>query len=229
MRIYQSPSQVTNRKKVLTIEESFGSSIFMYKGEQKMPTISNALNAFRELLDYQYHFIISYSKKLFDILLVFDERDFHHLAGFQYLSDIDIPKSAKQLFSKIDSGKINDDLLSNSVNYLKVNDSYANVKDRIYGLQYLCEYIESNNTIFKYVKNMNRYSLIEADFMIKSIVNHKEAYIFIRKRSKSDTYCICSFFVNPSAEYKGIRSYWLYRSKINILNDTEEVFIDKLK
>lgn len=193
-----------------------------------MPTISNALNAFRKLLDYQYHFTISYRKKLVDILLVFDERDFHHLAGFQYLSDIDIPKSAKQLFGRIDSGKINDNTLSSSVNYLKVNDSYANVKDRIYGLQYLCEYIESNNIIFKYVKNMNRYSAIEADFMIKSIVDHKEAYIFIRKRSKTNTYCICSFFVNPGVEYKGIRSYWLYKSKINLSNDTEEVFFDKL-
>lgn len=193
-----------------------------------MPTISNALNAFRKLLDYQYHFAISYSKKLFDILLVFDERDFYHLTGFQYLSDIDIPKSAKQLFSKIDSGKINDNTLSDSANYLKVNDSYANVKDRIHGLQFLREYIESNNIIFKYVKNMNRYSSIKADFMIKSTVDYKEAYIFIRKRSKSDTYCICSFFVNPGTEYKGVRSYWLYKSKINLLNDTEEVFLDKL-
>lgn len=192
-----------------------------------MQTISNALNAFRKLLDYQYHFTISYSKKLFDISLVFDERDFYHLAGFQYLSDIDIPKSAKQLFGRIDSGKINDNTLSGSVKYLKVNDSYANVKDRIHGLQYLCEYIESNNIIFKYVKNMNRYSAIKADFMIKSIVDHKEAYIFIRKRSKSDTYCICSFFVNPGVEYKGIRSYWLYKSKINLLNDAEEIFFDK--
>lgn len=193
-----------------------------------MPTISNALNAFRKLLDYQYHFTLSYSKKLFDILLVFDERDFYHLAGFQYLSDIDIPKSVKQLFGRIDSGKINDNTLSGSVNYLKVNDSYANVKDRIHGLQYLCEYIESNNIIFKYVKNMNRYSAIEADFMIKSIVDHKEAYIFIRKRSKADTYCICSFFVNPGVKYKGVRSYWLYKSKINLLNNIEEVFFDKL-
>lgn len=193
-----------------------------------MSIISNALNAFRKLLDFQYHFTISYSKKLFDVLLVFDERDFYHLAGFQYLSDIDIPKSTKQLFGRIDSGKINDNTLSGSVNYLNVNESYANVKDRIHGLQYLCEYIESDNIIFKYVKNMNRYSTIVADFMIKSIVNHKEAYIFIRKRSKSDTYCICSFFVNPGVEYMGIRSYWLYKSKINLLNDTEEVFFDKL-
>lgn len=44
-----------------------------------MTTISNALNAFRKLLDYQYHFTISHSKKLFDILLAFDERDFYHL------------------------------------------------------------------------------------------------------------------------------------------------------
>lgn len=64
--------------------------------------------------------------------------------------------------------------------------------------------------------------------MIKSIVDHEEAYIFIRKRSKLDTYCICSFFVNSGAEYKGVRSYWLYKSRINLLNDTEEVFLDKL-
>ena len=193
-----------------------------------MPIVSNALNAFRKLLDYQYHFTVSYSKKMYDMLLVFDERDFYHLAGFQYLSDIDIPKSAKQLFGRIDSGKINDNTLSGSVNYLKVNDSYANVKDRIQGLQYLGEYIESNNIIFKYIKNMNRYSLIEADFMLKSIVNHKEAYIFIRKRSKSDTYCICSFFVNQGVEYKGIRAYWLYKSRINLLNNREDILFDKL-
>lgn len=41
-----------------------------------MPTISNVLGTFRKLLDYQYHFTVSYSKKLFDILPVFDERDF---------------------------------------------------------------------------------------------------------------------------------------------------------
>ena len=163
-----------------------------------MPIISNALNAFRELFDYSYHFVISSSKKLYDIKLVFKNSDFYHLAGLQYLIDIDIPKSATQLYEKIDNHKINDEVLSCSVNYLKVNDSYANVKDRIYGLQFLKDYIESKNTVFQYIKNMNRYSSIQADFLIKSVINHQEAFLFLRKRSKEDTYCICSFFINPS-------------------------------
>lgn len=194
-----------------------------------MPIISNALNAFRELFDYSYHFVISSSKKLYDIKLVFKNSDFYHLAGLQYLIDIDIPKSATQLYEKIDNHKINDEVLSCSVNYLKVNDSYANVKDRIYGLQFLKDYIESKNTVFQYIKNMNRYSSIQADFLIKSVINHQEAFLFLRKRSKEDTYCICSFFINPSTDYKGVRSYWLYKSCINMRTNIENIMIDKLK
>lgn len=194
-----------------------------------MPTISNALNAFRNLSDYKYHFSISCSKKMFSLFLTFEESDFYHLAGFQYLTDIDIPKSPKQLYHKIHTHKINDTLLSKSANYLIVNGSYANVHDRIYGLQYLKEYIESNNTIFKYIKNQNKYSSIKADFLIKSTLHNKTAYIFLRKRSKSDTYCLCSFFINPGTEYAGIRSYWLYKSSIHITTNVENVIINKLK
>lgn len=193
-----------------------------------MPTISNALNAFRGLFDYNYHFTISSSKKVHNIKLVFKDSDFFHLAGFQYLTDIDIPKSSSQMFDKIDNHKICDDYLSGSKNYLQVNDSYANVKDRIYGLQFLREYIESKNTVFRYIKNMNRYSSIQADFLIKSTINHQQAFIFLRKRTKEDTFCICSFFINPAKDYFGVRSYWLYKSCINTRTSVENVMIDKL-
>lgn len=194
-----------------------------------MSNISNALNTFRGLFDYNYHFAVSCQKKLIDITLTFIESDFFHLAGFQYLKDIDIPKSAVQLFKKIDSDKINDEGLSKSKNYLQVNDSYANVKDRIDGLQYLREYIDSKNTVFKYIKDMNKYSSIDADILIKSTVNHREAFIFLKKRTRQESYCICSFFVNPSTEYIGVRSYWLYKSCINIKTKQEVIMVNKLR
>ncbi len=194
-----------------------------------MPTISNALNAFRGLFPCYYHFKVSSSKKLYDIQLTFRDKDFYHLAGFQYLTDIDIPKSATQLLKKIDSHKINDELLGSSMNYLEVNDSYANVRDRIYGIQYLKEYIESDNTVFQYIKGLNRYSKIKADFLIKSIVNHQAAYIFIKKRDKDTSYCICSFFINSRTDYFGIRSYWLYKSYVDTKTNIERVMLDKLK
>ena len=41
------------------------------------------------------------------------------------------------MFEKIKNEKINDEYLNGSINYNKVQDSYANIQSRIYGLKYL--------------------------------------------------------------------------------------------
>lgn len=194
-----------------------------------MPAISDALNKFRHLLDYNYHFTVSSSKKLYHIKLTFKEKDFFHLAGFQYLTDIDIPKSSTQLFEKITNHKINDEYLNLSKNYLKVDNNYVNVKERIHGLQFLKDYIDSKNTIFQYIKNKNPHSRIRADFLIQSTISRQQAFIFLRKRANEESYCICSFFINPSIHYSGIRSYWLYKSCTNIKNNIEVIMINRLE
>lgn len=75
---------------------------------------------------------------------------------------------------------------------------------------------------------MNLYSSINADYLIKSIVNHTTAYIFLKKRNREDSYCVCSFFIEPENEYKGISVYWLYKSKIKLDDYTEEILYDRL-
>ncbi len=192
-----------------------------------MPNISGALKSYRYLLRYRYKFSISSNKKKYDISLTFKESDFFHLVGFHYLSDIDIPKSHTQLFSKIDNGKICDNTLAKSIYYCKVDESYANVKERIEGVRCLREYIESDNMVFKYIKNRNMYSSIRADFMLKSTVNQKTAFLFLRQRTNDDAYCICSFFVNPQNEYYGARAYWLYKSRIFLENGEETVLYNR--
>ena len=132
------------------------------------------------------------------------------------------------MFEKIKNEKINDEYLNGSINYNKVQDSYANIQSRIYGLKYLERYLDNKNLICKYVKYMNQYSSIDADYMIKSTIEHRTAYIFKKRRKQREGYCICSFFIEPQREYKGIGVYWLYKSKVRLDGSTEVVLYDRL-
>ncbi len=193
-----------------------------------MGDIQDALGVFQKMKDYKYNFVVSHKKTAHDFELTFEEKDFRHMAGLHYLNDIDIPKAPKTLFNKIENEKINDTYLSRSVNYTKVQDSYANVQSRIFGLKYLDRYLDNDNLICKYVKYMNQYSSIDAEYMIKNTVQHKTAYIFLKKRRQGESYCICSFFIEPQREYNGIGIYWLYKSKTRIEDNKEEVLYNRL-
>jgi len=94
-----------------------------------MGDIQDALEAFQKIMQYKYNFVVSHKKIAYDLELSFEEKDFRHMAGLHYLKDIDIPRAPKIIFEKI-----NDKYLSGSVNYTKVQDSYANVKSRISGI-----------------------------------------------------------------------------------------------
>lgn len=45
-----------------------------------------------ELTEYNYLFTYGYKNKLYEINLTFSPDDFPHLAGFQYLKDIALPR-----------------------------------------------------------------------------------------------------------------------------------------
>lgn len=203
-------------------------SSFLHTKEIAMGDIQDALGTFQKMMDYKYKFEVSHKRTAYAFELSFEEKDFRHMAGLHYLSDIDIPKTPKTLFEKIRNEKIIDKYLGTSVNYTKVQDSYANVQSRIYGLKYLERYLDNNNLICKYVKYMNLYSNIDADYMIKSTIEHRTAYIFLKKRKQKESYCICSFFIEAQREYKGIGVYWLYKSKIKIEDNKEEVLYNRL-
>ena len=194
-----------------------------------MCDIRDALITYKRLIGYKYKFEISHKKVAYKFELDFDEKDFRHMAGLHYLDDIDIPRTPKTLYEKIENKKINDEYLSKSVNYTKVQDSYANVKSRVFGLKFLEQFLDNKNLICKYVKYMNLYSNIEADYLIKSTVDNITAYIFIKKRKLADSYCVCSFFIEPENEYRGINVYWLYKSKIRLSDNYEEVLYNRLK
>lgn len=193
-----------------------------------MDNISSALNNFKELMDYNYDFIIACNKQKTDIRLTFESKDFYHLVGLQYLKDIDIPKNEKQLFKKIESLKINDDYLGKSVFYTKVDFSYTNVKERIEGFKDVAKFIENKNIICRYIKTKNPSSVIKADYLIKSTLYNRTAYMFLRKRTKRDEYCMCSFFMQPQNEYIGQKTYWLYKAKNCISDNSVKILLDRI-
>ena len=68
--------------------------LFLYQGEI-MDNILSALSNYKNLLNYNYNFVIAYSKQTDNVKLTFEKKDFYHLVGFQYLTDIDIPQNEK--------------------------------------------------------------------------------------------------------------------------------------
>lgn len=205
----------------------YGSS-FLHTKEIAMGDIQDALREFRKMMDYKYRFVVSHKRIAYELELNFEEKDFRHMAGLHYLKDIDVPKTPQTLFDKIEGEKINDEYLCKSAYYYKIQESYANVKSRIFGLRFLEKFLDNKNIICKYVKYMNKYSSIEADYMIKSVGDNMTAYVFMKKRKQGEGYCICSFFIEPQNEYRGIGVYWLFKSKIRLKDHTEEVLYDRL-
>lgn len=194
-----------------------------------MGNIQSALCAFQNMLDYTYYFTIAHQKQLHDVILTFHKEDFRHCVGFQYLKDIEIPRNPDKLFSKIINNEITDAFLEKSSFYKKIQNNYAKVDRRIFGLQFLEQYLDGKNLVFRYVKYMNKYSSIDADYLIRSTVNYVTAHIFIRQRKNTNEYCICSFFIDSEINYNGIKAYWMIKTKMNNATKEVTVLLDKTK
>lgn len=193
-----------------------------------MDSIQTALFTFKKLKNYQYNFTIAYNKTLHYLKLSFDDKDFRHIIGLHYLNDIDIPRTPNQLFSKIENNKINDDYLGKSNFYLYVENNDVIVKNHIYYFRFIEEFLDSPNLVFKYVKYLNKNSMINADYMITSTFNHIRAHIFMKQRRNTENiYCICSFFIPQHFSYTGQKAYWYYKSKIYLPSGEEQILINK--
>ena len=59
---------------------------------QKPDILFRSAQVWKELTEYQYIFTYGYKKQLYTIHLKFSYEDFPHLAGFQYLKDLVLPK-----------------------------------------------------------------------------------------------------------------------------------------
>ena len=182
-----------------------------------MNLLEKCVKSFEEMLPVKYRFHIARKYNVIELLLDFEVSDFKHLVGLQYLRDIAMSRNSTKVYTAIKKNKLTYDIIEKSAFFEKVDDSYANVKERMTYFPLLNEFIESKNIILRYVKKKNPYSKINADYVIESTVRGVTVYIFLRKRDESDensSYAAVSFFVKDQITYRGETRYWLLKEKI---------------
>ena len=104
-----------------------------------------AASAWTELMEYRYCFTYGYRKQLYEICLSFSVQDFPHLAGFQYLKDIQLPKfNPPKTVEMILSGKIKLDTVKKSSQFDNL------VKPRLLALVRLKDTLENNFGLYSF-------------------------------------------------------------------------------
>lgn len=168
------------------------------------------------------------------VSLNFTSRDFHHMAGFQYLTDITIPRDKKNTLSWIlnKDHPITDEYLAQSNFYKGKPNDEKDIESRIEQLRFLEQYLDENNIIRIYSPKdgPQNNSLIECDYIIESQLpgSLTTVYIFLRHREGKGSPCaIISFAVKKNVTYGGQKLYWMLKDKI--VNGTRKTIFQNPK
>lgn len=188
-----------------------------------MRDITDCINAFVPLLHTEYEIILGRKGVAVTIRLAFDKKDCFHLMGLQYLKDYpELNRDRGKIFDELAEGIISVDKLEASVFYHKI-------KERINFLPLLEDILDSNDTIFRYNKKANIYSVIDADYLLKNNMDSRNIFLFLSKK-KDDTYFCRSFFPEEKMDYTRNQASWtlLYKRKINTETGAGKVLYDKI-
>jgi len=192
---------------------------FSLTGEILMDDISAAAENFSKIIGIKYHFVVSRSRKIRDIILDFQITDLFHLCGLHYLKDIQIPQDRKKTVVYIQNGQITDEMLKKSQYYKRNSSLGHDISSRIHELQFLEQYLDNENIIRIFItKNSGTSSMINAEYIIESClgIGNPLVYIFLNKRAHGDeVYCLVSFFVKDNVTYGGECLYWMLKEKIS--------------
>ena len=189
-----------------------------------MRNIKDCVSAFLPLLNTEYKIVLGRKEVAVTLRITFDKKDCFHLMGLQYL--VDRPELNR------DRGKVFDGIMSGSISTEQVesSDFYKRIEERVNFLPLLEQLLDSNDTIFKYNKKANMYSMIEADYLMKNKMEEKDLYLFL-SHATDDKYFCRSFFPKGEKDYTKNQASWtlLYKKKYNLNIGEEIVLYDRLK
>ena len=190
----------------------------------------DAAVAWKELTEYYYIFTFGYKQQLHTIQLTFPPEKFPHLAGFQYLKDISLPRfNPSKTLNMILSGKISHSQIEKGSQYEE------SVKPRLEALIRLKKTLEQNFLLHSYMPQFYSFTTqIKADYLISSTTVPVD-FIFIIKSSSSGTISICDF-VCCSAFSQTKRNYRenqrprsiLKKERVHIATNTTTVLFNRL-
>lgn len=189
-----------------------------------MRNVYDCITAFLPLLNTEYEIILGRKGINVTLRITFDKKDCFHLMGLQYLTDR--PELKK------DRGKIFDAILNKkiSIEQIETSDFYSRIEERVHYLPLLEKILDSNDTVFKYNRKANLYSMIDADYLMKNNMESRNLYLFLSK-GKEDSYFCRSFFPEGSQDYTKNQASWtlLFKKKTDIRSGTTIILYDRLK
>lgn len=107
--------------------------------------------------------------------------------GLQYLADRpELSRDRGRVFDEIADGTI-------TIEKIESSDFYNKIEQRVHFLPLLEQMIDSNDTVFKYNKKANMYSMIEADYLMENNMESRNLFLFL-SNDERDKYFCRSFF-----------------------------------
>ena len=189
-----------------------------------MRTVVDCVSSFIPLLSTEYEIVLGRKNVAVKLIITFDKKDCFHLMGLQYLTDRpELRRDREKIFDEIQKGIIKKENIESS-------DFYHKIQDRVHFLPLLEKMLDSNDTVFKYNKKSNVYSMIEADYLMKNHMEGKNLFLFL-SNARDDSYFCRSFFPEEKMDYTKNQASWtlLYKKKRNLIDESEHILYDRLK
>lgn len=196
---------------------------------QSNDKLYQAAAVWKELTEYCYIITYGYKKQLNTISLTFSLADFPHLAGFQYLRDLSLPR--------YNPTKLVDIILDKKITYGQISKGiqYENlVNPRLESLIRLKDILEKDFKIFYFMPHKYPFTtMIKADYLISCHLD-LVSFVFIiqsapNEQNKSDYLC-CSAFTKGSRDYEANQPSRtiLKKERLHIKTQTSTVLYNRL-
>ena len=180
--------------------------------------LRKAALVWESISQYRYSFTYGFKMKLYTINLSFYSEDFPHLAGFQYLKDLTLPRfTPAKTVSKVLDGTITQEQIEKGLQYEEM------VRPRLLALVSLEEMLDKEFTLYSYMPRFYPFvTSIRADYLIASHIGDISFIFLIREGERSlvsDCIC-CSTFVKDERDYEqNQRPYTLLKKAKTKLSD----------
>lgn len=186
-----------------------------------------AASTWKSLSGFRYSFTYGFRRRLHTLNLSFSPEDFPHLAGFQYLKDLILPRyTPAKTIERILDGTISQSMIEKGQQYEEL------VQPRLLALASLNRIMDSPFTLYSYMPQMYPfYTALKADYLIASHLDNI-SFVFLVKNGSTDMVCdciCCSTFVKDYRDYEvNQRPYTLLKkTRTNLLTSESSILFIK--
>lgn len=186
-----------------------------------------AAKAMPKLIENSYILTYGFKNTIKSYHLKFEDKDFFHMAGFQYMKDISLPKYGKsQYLNKVLNGEITYAQIAKSENFERM------ILPRLIGIVNLNGLLHSEFKTYIFNKRVLNFNTdLEAKFLIANKDLSTVVFLFLDKDAEEDEEPIPVFCRSVFVEDEG-RDYTTNQKAVRIMykeisGEENYIFIDK--